>query len=101
LDVAVVGESVIMSFDPVGNTGGRDETKMRLQAYRFTQSSKESDPLVEDDQVLGKHLETLNSFAGVEADDKKLDQLLYGVAQMRKRRDHDAPEEGAEGAEDE
>lgn len=109
LDVTCVGDTVLVSVDAregVSTTEGYPS----LQAYKFRQADTDEKgcmPGTRDDTMHEK-LQCLMSFCkGVQADDKALDELLYNVATLRKRRGWDAPgvpagggEEAMEGAED-
>ena len=92
LDAAIVNQSVVVSCDPA-SMGKRNNEGMQLKAYRFGLPLGPGLVWSASDDELDKYLRALNEPSGAEMDDKKLNGFLYTVAQMRKRRDHEAREE--------
>lgn len=88
LDVTCVGETVLVSLD------GRSEGYPPIQAYTLKHGDarhKGNIQTKEDTEMLSK-LKCLTSLgARDKLDDKALDDLFYGVANLRKRRGWDAP----------
>ncbi|CAK4031359.1 tRNA (guanine-N(7)-)-methyltransferase non-catalytic subunit trm82 [Lecanosticta acicola] len=105
LDVVVSGDRAIVSVDQ------RQNGKKRIQTFWPRKKGAEGDPLApvlieqEEEEGIEEQLKTLNDYRGPEKDvtHKELDGLLYGVAEMRKRRDQPEGgdnEERAQGPED-
>ncbi|KAF2772059.1 hypothetical protein EJ03DRAFT_288304, partial [Teratosphaeria nubilosa] len=94
LDVAVVGESIIVTLD------ARNDGKSRMQALKLDspegRSQDEGLLDVTVDEKAEEKIKCLTDGVGVgqEIDEKALDGLLYGVADLRKRRG------GGEGGDD-
>lgn len=91
LDVACVGETVVISLD------GRSDDSHRFQCVKLSQNeeSHKAEVLEEIDDEMETKLKCLKpSSDDLQADDKPLDELLYGVANLRKRRGWDAPGDG-------
>ncbi|KAK4550072.1 hypothetical protein LTR36_003039 [Oleoguttula mirabilis] len=83
LDVTCIGDSVVLSLDT------RSAGPGRLQPMKLFQSSGNDKGAVdyERDEEMDAKLKCLTkSSTDAHADDKALDELLYGVANLRKRR---------------
>jgi tRNA (guanine-N(7)-)-methyltransferase subunit TRM82 len=93
LDVTCVGESMIVSLDV------RDGRRSRLQAWKLSYEKGHRQAWhvhTERDEDLEDKMRPLNEVAmgGVEGSAKALDDLLYGVSNLRKRRGWGDPAQG-------
>lgn len=97
LDLVEVAESVIVSIDM--RDEGKESNRIQTFWLRKRGKSNHSTSLVEVEEQDGFDLKGLNQHRGPEKDvtSKDIDGLLYGLADMRKRRD---AQEGGENAED-
>ncbi|KAI4730962.1 thioredoxin reductase [Aureobasidium sp. EXF-10728] len=86
LDVTVVGNTVLVSLDVT------EASTPRLQAYRVCDTGSETN--LELDEGFGAKLHAANNLMLPAPERKQLDNLLYGIENLRKR---GAPEE-ADGA---
>ncbi|KAK3065857.1 tRNA (guanine-N(7)-)-methyltransferase non-catalytic subunit trm82, partial [Teratosphaeriaceae sp. CCFEE 6253] len=88
LDIACVGQALVVSLD------ARETGQTRLRGYKLEHvdaaETQSNAPLVRcaADDELQRHLKCLNDYeeAGSSVETKALDDLLYGVANLRKRR---------------
>ncbi|KAK5116310.1 hypothetical protein LTR85_009282 [Meristemomyces frigidus] len=95
LDVACVGDRLIVSVD-----GRRDGSPCLRVAQLHQAEETKGEVLSEKDEEMEAKLQCLmTSSKDIPADDKALDDLLYGVGNLRKRRGWDAPGDGAGGTE--
>ncbi|KAI4744028.1 hypothetical protein E4T50_05593 [Aureobasidium sp. EXF-12298] len=87
LDIAVVGNTVIVSLDVT------EASTPRLQAY--TVRNTESETVLELDEGFSVKLNAANNLMLPAPERKQLDNLLYGIENLRKR---GAPEEAQDAA---
>lgn len=103
LDVTTAGDRAIVSIDQ------RKDGQERILSFWPRKRGPEGDSMVPIDiewedmggEGIEDQLKTLNEYKGPEKDitHKELDSFLYGVAEMRKRRDLQGGEEGVESLE--
>ena len=89
LDIASVGTTIMISFD------SREEGRKRIRAVdlRAEMSIARNSGILLDDAMDVK-LKGVNSITGMHQDDQGLDDLLYGVAKLRKRRGYSDGDDG-------
>jgi tRNA (guanine-N(7)-)-methyltransferase subunit TRM82 len=85
LDVAV-GQHVAVSLD------ARLDDQKRVVALQFVANNSGAIDVVRD-EVSEDTLKQLNSLSGIEEDPKSLENLLYGIKNLKKRTGWDQPEE--------
>lgn len=97
LDVVCVGDNIVVSFD------AREDGSPRFQAYTCVKKGSESiGALVWTiNESMTDRLKCITEYIGVksEVEHKKVDDLLYGVANLRKRRVWDTPASSEHAAE--
>lgn len=88
LDVVSIGNSVLVSLDCRSDDGGP-----LIHVYKLKQGPEaKGSILFDDDEEMMHKLSCLEKVqAEGKFDDKKLDDLLYGVASLRKRKGEDVP----------
>lgn len=95
IDLANVGDHVVISLD-ARNVGQKRLQAFELKAKRDSTGRAMGIEHAELDmfgidqyEPLESKLDKLNAVTGEEADEKKVDELLYGIEKMRKRAGHD------------
>lgn len=86
LDVAVVGQHVAVSLD------ARLDGQKRVVALQFAANDSGAIDVVRD-EASEDTLKQLNYLTGIEEDPKSLENLLYGIRNLKKRTGWDQPEE--------
>lgn len=97
LDIVCVGHNIIVSFDV------RQEGSPRLQAYTCIKGGPQGNEALvwTVNESMTDRLKCITKHVGIgsEIDHKRVNDLLYGVANLRKRRDWDTPANGEAAAE--
>ncbi|KAF2161954.1 hypothetical protein M409DRAFT_58724 [Zasmidium cellare ATCC 36951] len=95
IDVAFDDRSILVSTD--ARQSSADARDQRIQSLRV---QKKTGELQAEVDVSPRYIKALNEYS-VQSEsivgDKELESLLYGVADLRKRRDQEGPEAEAEG----